>query len=789
MRITTSNVWAHSLTIESNPVRQLLVRAGTLDVVGTGATSDVVGVYGRWPASRTAASGNDGPLTARLPTVHASDSRVQWVGSRALTDPEAIRESYVGAIGFRESSEPHSLRRAQIGALHSVIGYWSSGLADPGIVVMPTGTGKTETMLALLVATRPTRLLVVVPTSALRDQIASKFETIGILQTERIVAATALRPCVARLEHGIKDVTNVDLLTAAANVMVATPHAISACTPEAREWLLASFSHLMVDEAHHAPAPSWASIIAAFADRNVLLFTATPFREDGRPIPGRTIYRFPLREAQKDGYFTTIDYKNVVSLEDTDNVLADLAIARLRADLAVGRDHILMARARSVTRAKDLGELYRNKAADLGPAVLYDKLSPTKRNAVMKALNSRDCRIVVCVDMLGEGFDLPSLKIAALHDVKKSLSPMIQFIGRFTRSVSESSKIGTAAAFVARDPSAALSPLRELLREDADWNLLLRDITDRATQTAEDITAFDTSFTGGPEEVSTPSLEPKMSAIAHRAPIPAWNPEPALDLYGRDNVIDGRIALGGQGSLAWFVLEHRDEVRWGDVRTLKQLTYELIVMYFDQRRRILYIHSSENNGDYANLAEAVLGQGAQPFTGPNIFRVLAHLGRLIPTNVGLLDTRDHFNRFSMHVGSDVLEALTEADKQGKSQTHIATSGLTMANASPSAPPCPDASGPWPQHPTSRHGRTGATNRARNSSTTPSTSKKSSPGSSSRKNSANDPHTCCSGPSGPGSSIPAPGPITPSPWTTSRTRLPTSSSSSTTITPPAPSSSH
>lgn len=677
MHITTSRVWAKPLTVERNTVRQLLVEAGRLDVAEGTHGLRVVSRHGEWPASRAGGSGDDGPLTALVPLVHASTSRVTWSGSRELMSPSAVRASHEGVIGFRDPTQPRSLRRPQIGALHSVIGYWSSGIPDPGIVVMPTGTGKTETMLALFVATRPERLLVIVPTSALRDQIATKFETLGILQKEWIVAATAHRPCVAKLEHGIADAANAAQLAAAVNVVVATPQVLNACSPEAREAFLAAFSHLMVDEAHHAPAPSWTAIIGSFADRPVLLFTATPFREDGKTIPGRTIYRFPLREAQKDGYFTTIDYKTVISLEDTDEVLANLAIERLRADLAAGYDHIIMARAKSVPRAKELLELYRREAGDLGPAVLYDKLSTVKRKAVMKALDTRECRIVVCVDMLGEGFDLPSLKIAALHDIKKSLSPMIQFIGRFTRSVSASSTIGTAAAFVANDPSTALSPLRDLLREDADWNLLLRDITDRATQTAEDITAFDTSFTGGPDEVSTPSLSPKMSAIAHRAPIPAWNPEAALDHYGPDRVLDGRIAIGAESTLAWFVLEHRDDVPWGDVRTLGQLTYELIVMYFDQRKRILYIHSSERHGNYADLAQAVLGEGTTPVNGPNTFRVLAHLDRLIPTNVGLLDSRDHFNRFSMHVGSDVLEALNEADKQGKSQTHIATSGFNQ----------------------------------------------------------------------------------------------------------------
>lgn len=676
MQISTARVWAQPLTVEQNTVRQLLVEAETLDIIENDDGLTLSNKYGTWPARRDSQRADGEALTGMIPRIHSSISRVRWEGSRALLEPSTVTASHHGTIGFRDPTEPHSLRRPQIGALHSVIGYWTSALPDPGVVVMPTGTGKTETMLALFIATRPAKLLVVVPTSVLRDQIAAKFETLGVLQREQVVTRSALRPCVGKLEHGLKQTSSATQLAGALNVLVTTPHALNACSPDARDALLATFSHLMVDEAHHAPAPSWTAIIDTFSDRHVLLFTATPFREDGKTIAGRTIYRFPLREAQQDGYFTTIDYKTVSSIGDTDSELADLAIARLRHDLAAGYDHIVMARAKSVQRAKDLVAMYRTKAPDLGPDILFDKLSSARRTSVRKALDTRECKIIVCVDMLGEGFDLPSLKIAAVHDVKKSLSPMIQFIGRFTRTVNESSTIGTAAAFVAQDPSNALSPLRDLLREDADWNLLLRDITDRASQTAEDIRTFDTSFAGGPDEVSTASLEPKMSAIAHRAPIPAWNPEAALDHYGGDRVLDGRIAVSVGSSLAWFVLEHRDRVPWGDVQTLGQLTYELIVMYFDQHRRILYIHSSENNGNYADLAEAVLGEGTEPVTGPKTFRVLAHVDRLIPTNIGLLDARDHFNRFSMYVGSDVLEALNEADKQGKSQTHIATSGFS-----------------------------------------------------------------------------------------------------------------
>jgi superfamily II DNA or RNA helicase len=340
MHISTARVWARPLTVEQNTVRQLLVEAGTLDIAESEEVLTVANKYGVWPANRNATPSDDGPLTAIIPLVHAAGSRVHWEGNRDLVPPSTVIESYYGTIGFRDATEPHSLRRPQIGALHSVIGYWTSAQPDPGIVVMPTGTGKTETMLALFVATRPERLLVIVPTSVLRDQIATKFETLGILQREQIVASSALRPCVGKLEHGLKKTTSATQLAAAVNVLVATPHAINACSPDARDALLAAFSHLMVDEAHHAPAPSWSALIEVFADRPVLLFTATPFREDGKAIPGRTIYRFPLREAQKDGYFTTIDYKTVASLDNTDTVLADLAITRLRNDLTTGYDPI-----------------------------------------------------------------------------------------------------------------------------------------------------------------------------------------------------------------------------------------------------------------------------------------------------------------------------------------------------------------------------------------------------------------------------------------------------------------
>ena len=51
--------------------------------------------------------------------------------------------------------------------------------------------------------------------------------------------------------------------------------------------------------------------------------------------------------------------------------------------------------------------------------------------------------------MLGEGYDFPNLKIAAVHATHKSLASTLQFIGRFARTNAE--KIGKAKFIAVND--------------------------------------------------------------------------------------------------------------------------------------------------------------------------------------------------------------------------------------------------------------------------------------------------------------------------------------------------
>lgn len=676
----SANVWALADTFEGNAVKQLLVPASPFDLVhGESGQFEVRNNFGSWPAATPDRPLDRDLLWARLPLgARPGDNlqRASWnVPARPSRLPVSeVLDSYHGAISFGEATHATpGLRTPQLGALHAVLGYWTTKRMTPATVVMPTGTGKTETMLALLVAARPERLLVLVPSDALREQVAAKFETLGVLQELGIVSASALRPTVGRVQHGFTVDDTALAFAAACNVIVATPSALEACTPSARAALLSACSHLFIDEAHHVAARTWSDVRQAFEQKPVVQFTATPFREDGRHLQGRSIYSFPLREAQVQGYFSQIDYTSVIDFDDVDRAVAKQSVQKLRDDVESGFDHVLMARVRGIERAKQVLPYYEALAPEFQPVIINSQMPKRQQKAALEALRARTSRIIVCVNMLGEGFDLPALKIASVHDAQKSLGVTLQFIGRFART-STSGTFGDASMFVARREIELDRRLRTLYAEDSDWNLILRNLTEAAVDEQQAVSDFEEGFTSLPDEVTLRSLLPKLSTVVYRAPSEHWEPQNIVEFFGVENLLTTPIGLNSEAGVAWCVVEFRDHVRWGDLKTIEEVSYQLYVLYFDRTNKLLYINNSANDGVFEDLAVAVLGQGAERFTGSTVYRVMADIDRLMPTNVGVLDAHDQFRRFSMHVGSDVTASFSQAEAGTKSQTNISGGG-------------------------------------------------------------------------------------------------------------------
>jgi len=104
-------------------------------------------------------------------------SAADWLRHPQLgtgTAHQVVLDSWRGAFAYVEEDQEHEivgLRPPQTGAVHAVHSHWSVSDA-PATIVMPTGTGKTETMLSVLVSAICSRVLVVVPTDPLRTQRA-----------------------------------------------------------------------------------------------------------------------------------------------------------------------------------------------------------------------------------------------------------------------------------------------------------------------------------------------------------------------------------------------------------------------------------------------------------------------------------------------------------------------------------------------------------------------------------------------------------------------------------------
>lgn len=588
----------------------------------------------------------------------------------------AARESWKNAFHFIEEDVQRGvsgLRKPQLGALHAIHAHWSTS-REAATVVMPTGTGKTETMLAVLTSTACERVLVVVPTDALRTQIAGKFESLGILKTpsSTVLVSQAMRPVVATLTRKPKTVEEVDDLFGRSNVVVSTSQLVGQCLPDVRARMAAMCTHLFIDEAHHAEAPTWRVFREAFRDKLVLQFTATPFREDGQKVDGKLVYVYPLKKAQHEGYFRPIRFHAVreFNVANGDRKIALAALDEVDAD-ASGK-HIVMARVADTKRAAAILALYQSFGRYEAVAI-HSGLPAKAVHAAKKKLLDGSARVAVCVDMLGEGFDLPELKIAAFHDIRKSLAVTLQLAGRFTRvraDLGDPVFIANTALVDVRDE------LRKLYAQDPDWNVLLPELSTSAID--EEITSqkFFRGFGVFLDEVPLKDLRPAASMVVYKTECANWTPKKFRQglrgLRSGDKVYH---SLNEVENTLVVLTAMEQGVRWSEVDSVRERVWELFVAVWDRERALLFLHGSGLSGEYRELAKALCGAEAQLVVAPEMFRCFSGIKRLVLNNVGLNEHLGRQVRYTGRMGSDVEARIGQAARRGATRAVLAGVGF------------------------------------------------------------------------------------------------------------------
>ena len=174
-----------------------------------------------------------------------------------------------------------------------------------------------------------------------------------------------------------------------------------------------------------------------------------------------------------------------------------------------------MARVETVRRAQEVFGLLQRASAQFNPVNSHTGNPGKERSENRRRVMSGESRIIVCVDMLGEGFDLPELKIAAFHDVKKSLPVTLQLAGRFVRS-KPSPEIGESTFIANVGDQDVNDELRTLYSHDTDWNALLPRMSEAVIQKQIDLMALIDGFQGSIRNLTLQHLRPAMSTIAYR---------------------------------------------------------------------------------------------------------------------------------------------------------------------------------------------------------------------------------------------------------------------------------
>lgn len=571
------------------------------------------------------------------------------------------------------------LRGPQIGALHSIGAHWSINQA-PATIVMPTGTGKTETMLAAIVAYNLRKVLIVVPSQVLRDQTASKFIKLGLLREFGSLNFSVRNPIVGIIRRRPRTIADLDIIDKC-NVIVSTMSAIAegSAVPLIPE-IASRIDTLIVDEAHHIAAKGWTYFREHFTDARILQFTATPYRQDGKLVDGKVIYNYPLNVAQKEKYFKKISFEPVYEIDKQagDRAIAVAAVNKLREDLDAGHDHLLMARCHSIKRAEVISEIYKEIAPDFKPLIIHSESGNT--SGLLSQINSRKSRIVVCVNMLGEGFDLPQLKIAAVHDTHKSLAVLLQFVGRFTRSNIENVGDATVIANIAEQEVS--SALERLYSEDADWNHLLSEFSSEASRGHAELMDFLNSSERLDEpgeeetfEISHHLLRPKFSTLVYKA-----------DSFQPKNFFRGlpaemkvhRVWLHKASNTLYFVTRFEPPILWSRSRELKDRQWDLFILHYNPAQKLLYLDSSDKSSLFEKLAQSVGGDNV--IYGDIVFRTLGGINRLVFQNVGVRKHGRRNLRYALYTGSDVAEALSISERAGSVKSNL--SGIGWDNGRP-----------------------------------------------------------------------------------------------------------
>jgi len=558
-------------------------------------------------------------------------------------------------------SKSKGFRNAQLGALNSISSHFTIHDKEPAIVVMPTGSGKTGVLYASAFSLRVKRVLIITPSKLVRNQIAEGFHDLEVLTKNDILPKNIDKPKVFEVS-GLIDTQEKWENLKNYDVVVSTPNGLPIA-----QWGVNPpselFDLLLVDEAHHSAANTWNSIIQYFKDAKKILFTATPFRRDKKEIKGKFIYDYPISKAFSDGIFGTVDF---IPVQTDASMSGDICIAKtadkiFKIDKAAGLWHSVLVRTNTKKHAKILSKVYADNTS-LKLKQIDSNFTANQVRVVLDQLTNRTLDGVICVDMLGEGFDFPNLKIGVIHEPHQSLAITLQFIGRFART--NAKNIGSAK-FLAIPNEINFLKL-ELYAEGAIWMDIIREVSEKTIKNEIEVRETLSSFEDKPvdfednRDISLFSLKP----LYH---VKIYNVDKGIDITQQIKIPDNNIDkhfVSEDLAVAVFLTKEVKKPRWLVTDELLNVNFNLIIVFHDDENNLLYINSTRKSIDtYRQIATQYLGEAPLQLSTEYVHRVIGKVEDPEVFNLGLRNKNSVNNAESylIKAGSHVQKALKTAE--------------------------------------------------------------------------------------------------------------------------------
>lgn len=528
------------------------------------------------------------------------------------------------------------LRRGQAGALHAIAAHFTFK-TDAAIVTMPTGSGKTVVLAVSPFILRANRVLVITPSRLVRDQITDEFATLSRVISTGALPRSVLLPRVIEIKKKLSTEGAWDDLVSY-HVVVGTPNCVSPALSDVATPPEDFFDLILFDEAHHSPARTWDEILKAFPAARKLLVTATPFRRDRKEIKGAFVFDYPVRQAYKDGVFGHIEFQPVEDhgLDQNDVEIAQTAERILIADRKAGLDHFVMVRTDLKTRAQKLEQIYREKTSLKLRRIDSSRSLKYLRKAI-EALKGKELDGIIAVDMLGEGFDFPNLKIAAVHSPHKSLAATLQFVGRFARTGVPN--IGQAK-FVAVTQEIK-GELRELWDEGSEWHEIIPMLNDERVQDELDIRAVLSNFRQD-ENVAVDDETEDLSLYSIRpySHVKVYRVAKDLDITTEIDLVRGlelrHREVSNDGNTVILITKEETQPKWASPGRFRKIEYDLFIIHIERDFGLLFICTSRRRElVYRQLIDQLTGTAHDILAVDVINRVLNDIENAEAFSVGM----------------------------------------------------------------------------------------------------------------------------------------------------------